>query len=176
MVKHSPGDIVVFDNESSGGNGAEAIIGATGDELILEDALAFEQYEITATANQTVFGGISNGAAVRDDHNKPIAINRFHGTLEVHIDGVVQNQDHYTIANDGITFTTNPNLSGGERVEIFTDKSRLLYEDGNEVLLNGYQNSPSGSIISTDQRLRSCLLYTSPSPRDKRQSRMPSSA
>ena len=109
--------------------------------MILEDALAFEQYEITATANQTVFGGINS--AVRDDHNKPIAINRFHDTLEVHIDGVVQNQNTYNIANDGITFTTNPNLSGGERVEIFTDKSRLLYEDGNEVLLNGYQNSPS---------------------------------
>ena len=151
---YSPGDIVVFDNDTSGGNGAEAIIGAVGDELILEDALAFEQYEITATANQTVFGGISGGQAVRDDHGKPIAINRFHGTLEVHIDGVVQNQNTYNIANDGITFTTNPNLSGGERVEIFTDKSRLLYEDGNEVLLNGYQNSPSGSIISTDQRLR----------------------
>ena len=151
---YSPGDIVVFDNDASGGNGAEAIIGATGDELILEDALAFEQYEITATANQTVFGGISGGKAVRDDHGKPIAINRFHGTLEVHIDGIVQNQNTYNIANDGITFTTNPNLSGGERVEIFTDKSRLLYEDGNEVLLNGYQNSPSGSIISTDQRLR----------------------
>ena len=151
---YSPGDIVVFDNESSGGNGAEAIIGATGDELILEDALAFEQYEITATANQTVFGGISNGAAVRDDHGKPIAINRFHGTLEVHIDGVVQSQNTYNIANDGITFTTNPNLSGGERVEIFTDKSRLLYEDGNEVLLNGYQNTSGGSIVSTDQRLR----------------------
>ena len=27
-----------------------------------------------------------------------------------------------------------------------------------------------------DWRLKSCLLYTSPSPRDKRQSRMPSSA
>ena len=151
---YSPGDIVVFDNDTSGGNGAEATIGAVGDELILEDALAFEQYEITATANQTVFGGISGGQAVRDDHGKPIAINRFHGTLEVHIDGVVQNQNTYNIANDGITFTTNPNLSGGERVEIFTDKSRLLYEDGNEVLLNGYQSSPSGSIISTDQRLR----------------------
>ena len=150
---YSPGDIVVFDNDTSGGNGAEATIGAVGDELILEDALAFEQYEITATANQTVFGGISGGQAVRDDHGKPIAINRFHGALEVHIDGVVQNQNTYNIANDGITFTTNPNLSGGERVEIFTDKSRLLYEDGNEVLLNGYQNSPSGSIISTDQRL-----------------------
>ena len=151
---YSPGDIVVFDNDASGGNGAEAIIGAVGDELILEDALAFEQYEITATANQTVFGGIVDNAAVRDDHGKPIAINRFHGTVEVHIDGIVQAQTTYTIANDGITFTTNPNLSGGERVEIFTDKSRLLYEDGEEVLLNGYQNSPGGSIIATDQRLR----------------------
>ena len=27
-----------------------------------------------------------------------------------------------------------------------------------------------------NERLRTCLLYTSPSPRDKRQSRMPSSA
>ena len=113
--------------------------------------MPFEQYEITATANQTVFLA---SVVVRDDHGKPIAINRFHGALEVHIDGVVQNQNTYNIANDGITFTTNPNLSGGERVEIFTDKSRLLYDDGNEVLLNGYQNSPSGSIISTDQRLR----------------------
>jgi len=151
---YAPGDIVVFDNDSSGGNGAEAVIGATGDELILEDALAFEQYEITATANQTVFGGISNGQAVRDDHNKPIAINRFHGVLEVHIDGIVQNQNTYNIANDGITFTTNPNLSGGERVEIFTDKSRLLYENGDEILLNAYQNTPGGSLVSTDQRLR----------------------
>ena len=151
---YSPGEIVVFDDDGSGGNGAEAVIGAVGDELILEDALAFEQYEITATANQTVFGGMSGGQAVRDDHGKPIAINRFHGILEVHIDGIVQNQNTYTIATDGITFTTNPNLSGGERVEIFTDKSRLLYENGDEVLLNAYQNSLGGSIISTDQRLR----------------------
>ena len=31
-------------------------------------------------------------------------------------------------------------------------------------------------VIGYDQRFLSCLLYTSPSPRDKRQSRMPSSA
>ena len=36
-----------------------------------------------------------------------------------------------------------------------------------------YSNGYSSSIISDD---RNCLLYTSPSPRDKRQSRMPSSA
>ena len=33
-----------------------------------------------------------------------------------------------------------------------------------------------GNDIKTQQHLNSCLLYTSPSPRDKRQSRMPSSA
>ena len=31
-------------------------------------------------------------------------------------------------------------------------------------------------VICADAKVRSCLLYTSPSPRDKRQSRMPSSA
>ena len=36
-------------------------------------------------------------------------------------------------------------------------------------------NSPKGSVISFSG-IASCLLYTSPSPRDKRQSRMPSSA
>ena len=148
------GDMIVFDDEAAGGNGAEAIIGSTGDELILEDALAFEQYEITAIANQTVFGGISNGAAVRDDHGKPIAINLMHGKLEVHIDGIVQAQSTYSFAPDNITFTTNPNLSGGERVEIFTDKSRLLMEDGYEVLLDGYKTTNAGSVTSTDQRLR----------------------
>ena len=33
-----------------------------------------------------------------------------------------------------------------------------------------------GGNAMTDDRLKRCLLYTSPSPRDKRQSRMPSSA
>ena len=32
------------------------------------------------------------------------------------------------------------------------------------------------SLVFEGERVYSCLLYTSPSPRDKRQSRMPSSA
>ena len=32
------------------------------------------------------------------------------------------------------------------------------------------------AYVSEARRLQACLLYTSPSPRDKRQSRMPSSA
>ena len=35
---------------------------------------------------------------------------------------------------------------------------------------------PGFSGIEVCKQIRSCLLYTSPSPRDKRQSRMPSSA
>ena len=34
----------------------------------------------------------------------------------------------------------------------------------------------SGKLSLAEERLKTCLLYTSPSPRDKRQSRMPSSA
>ena len=33
-----------------------------------------------------------------------------------------------------------------------------------------------GSFFNFSEMIRNCLLYTSPSPRDKRQSRMPSSA
>ena len=37
-------------------------------------------------------------------------------------------------------------------------------------------NLPYASVGATENTLLACLLYTSPSPRDKRQSRMPSSA
>ena len=38
------------------------------------------------------------------------------------------------------------------------------------------EKAGSGSATGFDVDFESCLLYTSPSPRDKRQSRMPSSA
>ena len=37
-------------------------------------------------------------------------------------------------------------------------------------------NSPDFDLVGTDTSARSCLLYTSPSPRDRQKSRMPSSA
>ena len=39
-----------------------------------------------------------------------------------------------------------------------------------------YERSDNGERINIIADLTICLLYTSPSPRDKRQSRMPSSA
>ena len=35
---------------------------------------------------------------------------------------------------------------------------------------------PGESLVSKDIKIKSCLLYTSPSPRDRTRSRMPSSA
>ena len=44
---------------------------------------------------------------------------------------------------------------------------------GRQTILNGWE---SAGVVGAVDDARSCLLYTSPSPRDKRQSRMPSSA
>ena len=42
--------------------------------------------------------------------------------------------------------------------------------------ISTYKDSESETNKKTDELYRSCLLYTSPSPRDRQKSRMPSSA
>ena len=72
--------------------------------------------------------------------------------------------------------------------ERFFETFRICRETFNFILVNVYDELLKKTLIeesiSPDCRLaitifkfsRGCLLYTSPSPRDKRQSRMPSSA
>ena len=131
---YSAGDVLIFEESSTGGNGAEAVIGTTGAEILLENALATDQYEFEATSNQTVFGGLG----VVDKFNKPLALPPS-GDVDVLIDGVLQSENNYTVALDKITFTTNPNLSGGETVEIVAETNNLLFEGatpnvGNQVI------------------------------------------
>ena len=132
---YSAGDIIVFDDTATGGNGAEAVIGTTGNELLLENALATDQYEFTATSNQTVFGGIG----VLDIHGKPVALPPS-GDIDVLINDVLQAENTYEItALDKITFTTNPSLSGGESVEIVAKSNNIIFEEatprvGNDVV------------------------------------------
>ena len=71
-------------------------------------------------------------------------------------------------------------------VRTYTDKhgyKDLCKELLNETISEVEQSSDWGGKLSKDQKIYAatdvlylCLLYTSPSPRDKRQSRMPSSA
>tara|TARA_Y100001954_G_scaffold57189_1_gene61631 strand:- start:26 stop:3889 length:3864 start_codon:yes stop_codon:yes gene_type:complete len=131
---YEAGDIVVFDNTGTNGNGAEAIIGVTGSELLLENASALDQYEFLATSGQTVFGGLG----VVDVNNKPVALPPS-GDFKVFIDGVLKADTNYTFTLDKVTFTTNPNLTGGEVVEIVSESNNIIFESatpkiGNDVL------------------------------------------
>ena len=70
-------------------------------------------------------------------------------------------------------------LSTGKIVTIkdFFRKSMIEQEAVNSVISYTYYEIQDGErpdVVA--DRLYGCLLYTSPSPRDKRQSRMPSSA
>lgn len=139
---YSANDIVIFEDDGTEGGGAEAIIAATGDELILENPSAFDQYEFIATAGQTIFGGVdSDGNSVRDITGKPTALNGL--DIKVFVDGVEKSIDDYTVKLDRVTFATSPTPSGGERVEIISEFNRVAREDGGVVMME-----------SSDQRIR----------------------
>ena len=55
----------------------------------------------------------------------------------------------------------------GENIKLVQDTFGKIFNEGTEFQRDGSQ---------FDKLFKDCLLYTSPSPRDKRQSRMPSSA
>ena len=62
--------------------------------------------------------------------------------------------------------------------QIFFNKKILVYGLGKSGLssFNFLRNKNDVYLFDDNPNLKICLLYTSPSPRDKRQSRMPSSA
>ena len=143
---YSANDIIIFEDEGTEGGGAEAIISAVGDEITLENASALDQYELIATAGQTTFGGVdSNGNSIRDLNNKPIALNGL--KVKVFVDGVEQSENNFEQKLDRVVFTTSPTPSGGERVEIVSEFSRLVEEDGDPIMLE-----------SSDQRIRRVLI------------------
>ena len=57
---------------------------------------------------------------------------------------------------------------------LFDDRTRRELLDQRVLVLDGVLDDDNGTLLAA--QLMACLLYTSPSPRDKRQSRMPSSA
>ena len=75
-----------------------------------------------------------------------------------------------------------PLLASGEHIGAFllsepeagsdaTSQRTTAIDKGDHYIINGTKN-----WITNGKHAKTCLLYTSPSPRDKRQSRMPSSA
>ena len=64
----------------------------------------------------------------------------------------------------------------GTRAPWIYEIEKRLREKGFEIKRMASRNVSVEEVSPTKTEAYSCLLYTSPSPRDKRQSRMPSSA
>ena len=86
----------------------------------------------------------------------------------------------YTVNTDSLTNTTKPTES---QINIYTDGSLTDEHAGSgytiqykkrELIADSIRLPMHTTVFQAE--IIACLLYTSPSPRDKRQSRMPSSA
>jgi hypothetical protein len=145
-INYEAGEMIVFDNRNTGGFGAEAIIGSTGDEITLENQTAWGAFEFTATAGQTVFSGADNNGKnlFFNDHNVKVFVN---GLEKVRV-------TDFTFKNDNITFTVGNPMSGGEQIDVYTEFNRLLYEDGTLINFDGYGAGPTVN----DGRIRSIQL------------------
>jgi hypothetical protein len=149
-LNYEGGEMVVFEEDGTEGNGAEGVIGSTGDEIVLENATYWGQFEIHAESNgQTLFGG----PGVKDVNGRYIVFND--NQIDVYVDGVLQVKSAYTSQNDRVTFTSG--LNAGQIVEIYTQYNRLLNEDGNVINYDGYDDG-TGTIVSNDGRIRSIQI------------------
>ena len=62
-------------------------------------------------------------------------------------------------------------------LEVAEDRIKKLEKENAKLKASQKQNEdPTSLVLNFDEPLHSCLLYTSPSPRDNGRSRMPSAA
>ena len=96
--------------------------------------------------------------------------------------GQSQTDNWFFGSESGLEFSpTNVSISNGSKIEAtigctsFSDVNRqvLFYSNGETVWNRNNEVMENGNNLSGET---SCLLYTSPSPRDRTRSRMPSSA
>ena len=99
---------------------------------------------------------------------------------------ISNNDEHLLTQDPGTTYKPDNNYEVLEKLEVRErqkevqiEQELLRLQEENKSLKEALETQleSSGLVeLSDDAVLQDCLLYTSPSPRDKRQSRMPSSA
>ena len=87
---------------------------------------------------------------------------------DIHGAQTLPQDDRHSMQSHDLIFAVSDGMGGGKAGDI---ASCLLLEELSVVIPETFKAAASG--LRPDYL---CLLYTSPSPRDKRQSRMPSSA
>ena len=71
----------------------------------------------------------------------------------------------------------NPDAPADDGDDTVRDANGNVLQSGDTVIvIKDLKLKGSSLVIKGGTKVKNCLLYTSPSPRDKRQSRMPSSA
>ena len=153
--------------ERSNDPGASSINLETGEESLPDSTSQERETEtasLTLTWNVLDFG-ISYYTAKQNNDNIHIAEERRRKTVQNITQDVI---DAFWKA--WIAQTLSP------KVEALLAETREALAESRRLVQKGVQNSTDALRSQGDLLNTICLLYTSPSPRDKRQSRMPSSA
>ena len=120
---------------------------AIGRPISLTPNIATKAINSVATANQTDFT-VTGGYRINE--------------LAVYRNGVRLAQGRDFTANDGTTVTLTNGATVNDVIEF--------------VVFDSFNVADAIVSVASSQTVSGCLLYTSPSPRDMRRSRMPSSA
>ena len=82
----------------------------------------------------------------------------------------------YAIFHQRFSTNTAPSWSLAQPFRAIAHNGEINTYKGNKNWMKVHEQEMSSPLFDDVENLKPCLLYTSPSPRDKRQSRMPSSA
>ena len=157
-------NVIMRDLETTWTGGKQATNGAYGLYPVSSKNVLMEKCEASYASDAGIYVGQSTNVVVRDNyaHNNVAGIE-----IENTISGEVYN-NKATDNTAGMLIFDMPDLpqANGDRIKFYDNVM-----EGN----NGENFAPPGIVVSTLPP-GTCLLYTSPSPRDQRGSRMPSSA
>ena len=97
-------------------------------------------------------------------------------------DGLIEGPEDYTLGLSNVTSTSGASVSINASASSVTTTINDTQGPGGDAegpatfSITGPADGDEGSVASYQVALSGCLLYTSPSPRDRQKSRMPSSA
>ena len=144
-----------------------------GTSELIDNTAQWQEYSISAT--------------LTNDYDRLLVLVSSQDALT----GVPQPRDATFLAIDNLAYSTTRDTDGdgiGDHCDLDSDNDGISDLEESQALARGADVNNDGTVSEAESLAwlqanvagltgtSGCLLYTSPSPRDKRQSRMPSSA